>query len=111
MAISTTDTKNDLLEAAEKLFAEHGFARSSLRAITREAGANLASVNYHFGSKEGLVRAVFARRLEPLNQERLALLDRCLESAAGDPDLVAVLPRSSQSPEGRGVGGTAVHHE
>jgi AcrR family transcriptional regulator len=92
MTISTpTDTKSDLLEAAERLFAEHGIARSSLRAITREAGANLASVNYHFGSKEGLVRAVFARRLEPLNRERLALLDRCLESTKGKPDLECVL--------------------
>jgi len=88
---SPTDTKIDLLEAAERLFAEHGIARSSLRAITGEADANLASVNYHFGSKEGLVRAVFARRLEPLNRERLALLDRCLESARADPDLNCVL--------------------
>lgn len=86
-----TDTKSDLLEAAERLFAEHGIARSSLRAITQEAGANLAAVNYHFGSKEGLVRAVFARRLEPLNRERLALLDRCLESARGEPKLECVL--------------------
>jgi AcrR family transcriptional regulator len=85
------NTKVELLEAAERLFAERGIARSSLRAITREAGANLASVNYHFGSKEGLVRAVFARRLEPLNHERLALLDRCLESANGKPDLDCVL--------------------
>ncbi|MGB3562325.1 MAG: TetR/AcrR family transcriptional regulator [Thermoanaerobaculia bacterium] len=88
---SPTDTKNELLEAAERLFAERGIARSSLRAITREAGANVASVNYHFGSKEGLVKAVLARRLEPLNLERLALLDRCLESAKGDPDLECVL--------------------
>jgi AcrR family transcriptional regulator len=88
---SPTDTKIDLLEAAERLFAEHGIARSSLRAITREAGANVASVNYHFGSKEGLVKAVLARRLEPLNRERLARLDRCLESAKGDPDLECVL--------------------
>ena len=50
------DTRRDLLLAAERLFAQQGFQGASLRAITQEAGANLASVNYHFGSKEGLIR-------------------------------------------------------
>lgn len=89
--VTSADTKRELLEAAERLFAECGIARSSLRAITQEAGANLASVNYHFGSKEGLIKAVFARRLEPLNRERLALLDRCLQEADGEPELECVL--------------------
>ncbi len=77
-----TDTKTSLLDAAERLFAEHGIAGASLRAITREAAANLAAVHYHFGSKEGLVRAVFGRRLEPLNRERLERLAAC-DPAAG----------------------------
>lgn len=83
-------TRRDLLRAAERLFAERGFQGASLRAITREAGANLASVSYHFGSKEGLIREVFSHRIEPLNRERLALLDRCLEHSP-EPDLECVV--------------------
>jgi AcrR family transcriptional regulator len=78
------DTKERILDAAELLFSERGFA-TSLRAITTEAGANLAAVNYHFGSKEELVRAVFARRADPVNQERLRLLEACEEEAAPAP--------------------------
>lgn len=74
---TATGTRDDLLDAAERLFAKEGIARTSLRAITAAAGANLASVHYYFGSKEGLVRAVFARRFGPLNRERLELLERC----------------------------------
>lgn len=70
-------TRESLLDAAESLFSEHGIQASSLRMITQRAGANLAAVHYHFGSKEGLVRAVFSRRLRPLNEERLRLLDAC----------------------------------
>lgn len=80
------ETKIRLLDAAERLFAEHGLGNTSLRAITQEAGANLAAVNYHFGSKEGLIRAVLGRRLEPLNAERLELLQR-LEAEAGENGL------------------------
>lgn len=68
------DTRERILNAAEALFAEHGFARTSLRMLTTRAGVNLAAVNYHFGSKEALVQAVFTRRLVPLNQERIARL-------------------------------------
>lgn len=76
------DTKERLLDAAERLFAQRGFAATSLRDITAEAQANLASVNYHFGSKEALLDAVFERRLVPVNDERLTLLDE-YELAAG----------------------------
>jgi AcrR family transcriptional regulator len=74
---TAVDTREALLDAAESLFAEHGIPASSLRAITQQAGANLAAVHYHFGSKEGLVHAVFARRLSPMNEERLRLLEAC----------------------------------
>ncbi|MFQ5350554.1 MAG: TetR/AcrR family transcriptional regulator [Thermoanaerobaculia bacterium] len=75
LAKAATDTKTSLLDAGEQLFAEFGINGASMRAITRAAGANLAAVHYHFGSKAGLVRAVFRRRLEPLNRERIEQLD------------------------------------
>ena len=76
------DTKDKLLDAAEKIFSEHGFAGVSLRSIIGEAGVNLAAAHYHFGSKEALLCAVVMRRAGPVNAERLALLDAC-ETAAG----------------------------
>jgi AcrR family transcriptional regulator len=83
------DTKQRILDAAEALFAEHGFAHTSMRAITGRAGANLAAVNYHFGSKEELIKAVLSRRLEPVNEERLRRL-RALQDA-GEPSLERLL--------------------
>src|SRR5215208_668302 len=80
---SPVATREGLLDAAEDLFSELGIQAASLRAITQRAGANLAGVHYHFGSKQGLVRAVFKRRLEPLNRERLDLLGACEREGAG----------------------------
>ncbi|MBL4829877.1 MAG: TetR family transcriptional regulator [Aliivibrio sp.] len=57
-------TKNKIIDAAEALFAENGFNDTSLRTITSHAGVNLASVNYHFGDKKTLVRAVLAQYLD-----------------------------------------------
>ena len=59
------NTATSILSAAEELFAEKGFAETSLRNITSLAGVNLAAVNYHFGSKKELIQAVFARFLTP----------------------------------------------
>ena len=75
-------TRERILDAAESLFMEHGFEATSLRAITAAAGVNLAAVNYHFGTKEELFQSVLTRRLDPMNQERLALLTRLEEEAA-----------------------------
>jgi len=58
------DVENRLLDAAEKLFAEQGFDATSVRNLTTEAGCNIAAVNYHFGSKELLYKAMFRRHLE-----------------------------------------------
>lgn len=76
-------TKARILDAAEALFVEHGFEATSLRAITTAAEANLAAVNYHFGSKEELFEAVLRRRLDPMNLRRVALLE-AQQRASGD---------------------------
>ena len=60
------DTVERILDAAEILFAERGFAETSLRTITSAAGVNLAAVNYHFGSKKALIQAVFVRFIDPV---------------------------------------------
>ncbi|MBI2679422.1 MAG: TetR/AcrR family transcriptional regulator [Candidatus Solibacter usitatus] len=78
-------TKDRILDAAERLFGEHGFDGVSLRTIIAEASVNLAAVHYHFHSKEALLDAVFARRMAPLNRERLARLDACEAEAGGGP--------------------------
>ncbi|NKB68019.1 MAG: TetR family transcriptional regulator [Candidatus Latescibacteria bacterium] len=86
------DTKERLMDAAEELFAQQGIAATSLRRVTAQAQANLASVKYHFGSKNDLVQAVYARRIEPINGERLRLLDQCQQLAApGVPQLEEVV--------------------
>lgn len=59
-------TKERILDAAEELFSEKGFAETSMRDITSLANVNLASINYHFGSKDELINAVFVRTIEPL---------------------------------------------
>jgi len=75
---SVNPTKEKILDVAEGLFAEHGFKDTSLRTITGKAGVNLASVNYHFGDKKTLVRAVLNRYLEafmPAVQDALVNLN------------------------------------
>ncbi len=68
-------TRDLILDTAEQLFAEHGFSRTSMRMITKDAGVNLASVNYHFGSKDDLINEVFVRFLDPLTKALMQSLD------------------------------------
>lgn len=73
-------------------FADHGFNRGSLRRITGRARANLAAVNYHFGSKEDLYREVVLPRLHAVNEERLTRLAQAEQLSGEQPvPLVAVL--------------------
>jgi AcrR family transcriptional regulator len=81
--------KLKLVEAAEKLFAEKGFEAVSVRDITKEAGANVAAVNYHFGSRDGLVIAVISRYIMPVNQERLVRLERAERSGGDVREIIA----------------------
>lgn len=77
------ETRYRIMDAAEELFMMHGFEGTTLRQITAAAEVNLAAVHYHFGSKEVLLQAVLTRRLDPMNQERLRLLDE--SEAQGKP--------------------------
>jgi AcrR family transcriptional regulator len=73
--MAQTDTVTRILDTAEVLFAERGFAETSLRNITSRARVNLAAVNYHFGSKKSLIQAVFARYLDPFTERFHGALD------------------------------------
>ena len=85
------DTRTQILDAAERLFAERGFRGTSVRAITDLAGANLAAVGYHFGSKAELLAAVIRRVTEPITAAQAAGLDRLLARTPDPPvaELVA----------------------
>jgi AcrR family transcriptional regulator len=87
-----TDTKRRILDTAEQLFAENGYSATSLRTIIGTAGVNLAAVHYHFRSKQELLKAVMARRIGPINRERIEELEAA-ERAAGPegPELEQVL--------------------
>lgn len=81
--MTETTTKENLLNTAERMFAERGVKETSVRDITKAAGSHLASVNYHFNTKYGLIRAVISRRIGPLKKRRFELLDE-YEAEAGD---------------------------
>ena len=83
--MSKDNTKDRLLDAAERLFAEKGVKETSVREITRAAEAHLSSINYHFSTKYGLIRAVIGRRIKPLNRRRLELLESFKAEAGEDP--------------------------
>ncbi len=78
------ETRTRILEAAEELFMQHGFEGTSMRLLTAKAGVNLAAVNYHFGSKDALIEALFRRRLDPMNAERIAALEALKDPSAED---------------------------
>ena len=70
----TSETREQLIIAAERLFADHGFAGVSVRAIAAEAGVNWSLVGYYFRGKDGLLAEVYRRHCTTLNAERLRLL-------------------------------------
>jgi AcrR family transcriptional regulator len=101
-------TRERLLNVAEQRFGEGGYEGTSLRAITVAAEANIAAVNYHFGSKEALLRAAVARAMAPVNTERRRRLDQ-LEGAGHptpeqlirafiEPGLDLILQRGERGP-------------
>lgn len=84
-------TRERILDAAERLFAERGFLETSVRDITAEAGVNLAAINYHFGSKDALYGEVIVRRLRVLRARRLDAIRGALSPGRGRPKLEDLL--------------------
>jgi AcrR family transcriptional regulator len=76
--VATKDVRNRLLDVAEKLFSERGFADTSIRDITTEANCNVAAVNYHFGSKEKLYTEVWRHNLLSLRNKQLASIEKVM---------------------------------
>ena len=70
-----SESKRCLLEVAEKLFAERGFESVSIRDVTQLAKANVAAINYHFGSRDGLIALIVTLSITPVNEERIVRLD------------------------------------
>jgi AcrR family transcriptional regulator len=84
-------TKAAVFAAAERLFALHGFQNVSVRDITAEARVNLASVNYHFGSKDALLFEILRRRTAELNRERARMLHEANDRHGGKPPVREIL--------------------
>jgi AcrR family transcriptional regulator len=100
-------TRNAILVAAERLYAERGFADVTLRDIVATAGVNLAAVNYHFGSKDELIAELFVTRSLVTNRERLNELKAAEEAGGGRASIDAVL-RALVGPTLRGCLGSAL---
>jgi AcrR family transcriptional regulator len=90
-------TRDRLIQTAIELFGERGIGATSLRALTEAAGTNIAAVNYHFRSKEGLLRAVIDETMRVVNEERRRRLDG-LESPTV-AELVRAFVEPGLSPE------------
>jgi len=96
-------TRERILDAAETLFADSGISGTSLRALTRAAGVNLAAVHYHFGSKEGLLDALLERRVEPLNEARLEALGQVEAAGPTGPERVEAILEALLVPSARAL--------
>lgn len=103
-------TKDRILGAAEELFAQFGFAGTSLRQVTSRADVNIAAVNYHFGSKENLVNEVFRRRMDEMSERRLALLREAMARQPGElePILAAFVEPALALAQDRHGGGAFI---
>jgi AcrR family transcriptional regulator len=84
-------TRASILEAAERLYAERGFADVTLRDIVAAANVNLAAVNYHFGSKDELIAELFVTRSLATNRERLNELKTAEARGSGRAEIEAIL--------------------
>jgi AcrR family transcriptional regulator len=88
---SGTSTPDRILQAAERLFSERGIDGVSLREITAAAEVNSAAAHYHFGSKEEVLKELFALRARPIAERRVELLGKLKRNRQGRPELEDVL--------------------
>jgi len=84
-------TRTAIMDAAERLYADRGFADVTMRDIVAAAGVNLAAVNYHFGSKDELIAELFVTRSLATNRERLNELKRAEQDGGGRAPIDAIL--------------------
>jgi AcrR family transcriptional regulator len=101
MTMPSDHTRGAILTAAERLYADRGFADVTLRDIVAAADVNLAAVNYHFGSKDELIAELFVTRSLALNRERLSELRAAEDRGGGRADISEVL-RALVGPSLRG---------
>jgi len=88
---SDKGVQDRLLDAAEELFCEHGFADTSVRKIAAAANCNIASVNYYFGGKDKLYLEVWRRHLRVMRNTRLASIESVMSQKGGQPILEDLL--------------------
>ncbi len=86
-------TRDRILDAAERLFAERGYVSASIRDITAAAGVNLAAVNYHFGGKESLYQEMMLRRVQGMRERRLEAIRASRALASSERTLEDLLRR------------------
>jgi AcrR family transcriptional regulator len=96
--MATDETKLAILKAAELLYARRGFFDFQLRDIVAEAGVSLNAVNYHFGSKDELLRHLFLLRTSAMNQERLLRLEEAELAGGGRASVEDILEALVEAP-------------
>ena len=97
-AAGTGETRESILDAAEDLFSKHGFYGVTIREVAREAGVDTALVHYYLGTKRALFDAVFLRRAEVWNSDRVDAINRYAEAAGADMTLEGLLAAFLHSP-------------
>lgn len=95
-------TKARIVEVAETFFAEEGYEGAKIRTIAEAASVNIAAVNYHFGTKNNLFETVFARRVVPMNEDRLRRLDAAL-AVSKPPSLASIVDAFVRPPLSTGA--------
>ncbi len=100
MSDKSANSRTRLLDAAEVLFAEKGFEKTTVRDITTAGHCNVASINYHFKNKDNLYREVYVRRIRQLREMRIAGIERVLSQGAEGTleDLVGTFARTFLEP-------------